>query len=246
MKNTHTNSESSAKPIVVEFDDFDFDRFNVKPATQGLGFHKREESGSQILSKRTSRKQQRKKSQLPTRELNSPRQEVSQQLSPFYKESLTPSVSREVVEEKVEVKNEPSQISYNLAVYSKKRLLAGFIDLLSIVLIEGILLGLMFISVNDGTLAIFDFSSFIQSHWLSLLPLGIVLTLFCLFTFSISKSPGQVLMNLKIVNRGTDHPPGPAAALLRSLILMVCFFMAYLPVLIDFHSMLSETQVIDD
>ena len=233
--------------IEVTFDDFDFDKFNVKPISDGLGFHKRDESSplnkSKVLrSQQQSNSVQRSSSHSQVRP---PYMEKNVELEAFYGNAKSPE-PKETMSSEVNREERTTRGLPGIPVYDNRRLTAGVIDFLTIGLINGLTCLLMVAALDYNVLSNVallkdNFVMVFESQ----LPFFGVLTLFSMFLFSISRSPGQYFARIRTVMRNADSDRVTAqAAVVRAIVLLISFAMLFLPVLIDFHSMLSDTKVI--
>ena len=236
--NEQTSSDSRPK-IEFSIEDFDLENFNVKPINKGLGFHGKPEEifrPSRSIHKIAAAPitQKEKPTPLPPVFTRPAVKIESRPLDNLFAEK-TQSPIREMAL-KVEEPANP-----------EKRAFAFLIDIAILVLANGLLwLSFMFLAGLQLK----------AENWFKIFTLNetiIFLTLFFslsyLFYFSLldmSSTVGKNLLGLKVKSTKEKTNLRVGDTVVRSIFSLLSFVAIGLPLLLDFHSRLSDTKVVKE
>ncbi len=236
--NEQTSSDSRPK-IEFSIEDFDLENFNVKPINKGLGFHGKPEEifrPSRSVHKMTAAPITQKEKPTPLPPVFT-RPAVKIESKPL--ENLFSEKKQTPINEMISMADEPAA--------AEKRVMAFVIDIAILVLANGLLwLSFMFLAglelKVENWFKVFTFNE-------TIIFLTVFFSLSYLFYFSLldmSSTVGKTLLGLKVksTKEGTILRVGDTVV--RSIFSLLSFVAIGLPLLLDFHSRLSDTKVIKD
>ena len=225
-------------------EEFNFDEVSFKPLTKGLGFHKKEAQKASIGNIVNTGNTQPAPQPLPNKfkghqVLPSKGQES---LGTFYGHSngwqnpFEDTATQEEVEPQADDSREYCEAP------SFEKLFSFLVDL-------SLIMGLTFITFLSffyfSPLKAGDVINFLSS--LNFLKFFLVLfSIYYITYFSfldLGRSPGKLLFNLKLV----DLNGGQLSfkhTFLRSIISLISFLVAFLPLIVDFHGKLSDSKLV--
>jgi len=218
-------------------EEFNFDEVSFKPLTKGLGFHKKEPP-SVVMNSAQIKSQPFPKKLKGHQVLPSKGHES---LGTFYGHSNTwqdPFGDKPVEEEE---STPEKSVEFCEALHYEK-LFSFLADLI-------VILGLVSITF----LCFFYFSPMTANQGVGLLSSFIFLKAFLiLFSvyfltyfsfFDLSRSPGKDLFNLKLIGVNGGQLTFKQT-FLRSIIALISFLVAFLPLIVDFHGKLSDSRLV--
>lgn len=234
-----TQGTDSRKEIKLNLDDFDLDNFEIKPINKGLGFHKSEERVRyNSRAARTTRIEQNRPKPKAMNTFSQPQTSLREN----HVEPL-PRLLREESGEKLVDESAPLEVSYCEA-EPLKRVAAYLIDLLILVTLFSLLAG-TFLVIAGQSLQFESVMSLVGNADL-LISGGLFFALLYLLYFSIldmHSSFGKDVCGLKVTSRLKANL-SITDSFVRTLFSLVSFLALGLPMLLDFHSRLSDTIVI--
>ncbi len=217
--NQTQKSKSNNPPTM----DFDIDSFDFKPVTKGLGFHQdkiKESSTRKFKRTQTIAQKERIKYEERSITINSPVVEINK---PIIKEELAPKRI-------AKVKNARMGLQFTSFVFD-------------FVLICSIQLGLNFAFLKLVQLD--SFSKFLEFTWKEQSLFFSFLFLFYFTILELASTPGKRIFDLKL-----DTTVGKKLTidqtLIRSVVTLLSFLTAGMPLLFDFQGKLSDTRVIEN
>lgn len=237
MDQTFHQSEPE-KTIKVNLDDFDLENFDIKPINKGLGFHRTSE---RVHPKTFSTPR-------PATRLSTPKEVMApailtQQLR--LKSEPLPNVLR--TEPKQENIEQAAPREENASLVSAKawqRLIAFLVDLTIIFALQAslgfVLLMSLGLPVEFASLA----KVFSLNQWLLALAISTSVVYVAYFSIlDMQASFGKDLLGLGLQTSSGDKLSF-SISFLRAILSLVSFIALGLPLVLDFHSRLSETRVI--
>ncbi|MFT6068798.1 MAG: putative RDD family membrane protein YckC [Bacteriovoracaceae bacterium] len=215
-----TQKSKSNNPPAMEFD---IDSFEFKPVTKGLGFHQdkiKESSTRKFKRTQTIAQKERIKYEERSITINNP---VVETKKPVIKEEL-------ISKKEVKVKNARMGLQFTSFVF----------DFVLICLIQ---LGLNFAFLKLVQLD--SFSKFLEFTWKEQSLFFSFLFLFYFTILELASTPGKRIFDLKL-----DTTVGKKLSidqtLIRSVVTLLSFLTAGMPLLFDFQGKLSDTRVIEN
>jgi uncharacterized RDD family membrane protein YckC len=236
MHEKHINEETNT--IKFNFDDFDIEEFELKPVNKGLGFHKSEERvrpmkplpvSIEPLKKHMSSKQS----------MNPPKMLAKSEISIGALEADKPIFMKEAV------KSHSIEETRSVLQRAKAtdRALAFLVDLI-IILVMMIGVGAVLMFALDQPMNVKSAQAMIVN--IEILPfiLGVFSLLYLLYfsVMDMQSSLGKELMGLTVKNISQANLAF-MQSFLRTFISLLSFVALGLPLLLDFHSRLSESSV---
>lgn len=208
---------------------------NFKPITEGLGFH-----GQKNEKKYINRSVSKKTDYVRSPELKKETNPVVSELSSLSKESL--SALYGIDEEKISTKTKKIKTVKTKKATSLEMSMAFALDLFLIVLASISILSLLIFSQNISPEIILNkkFIAFSYPYVLALFSFSFV---FYFLVMEVNQTIGKKLLGIKLYS-DLNEKVSLTQILIRSLVVLFSIPLLFLPLILRFHDLLSDTRIV--